>query len=927
MVADIQYHHRLLGQLLVSSLENSGNGTSMIGKRILHYEITAQIGKGGMGEVYSARDTKLGRDVALKILPAELSGDSEREARFQIEARALASLQHPNVASVYGFEEVEGTRFLVMELIKGRDLTARMAEGPSTVEDTRRIARQMAAGLEAAHERGIVHRDLKPGNIMETDEGEVKILDFGLAQAWFGDGEAKRDSGSLPTMTAALTQIGTILGTAAYMSPEQARGASLDRRTDIWAYGVILFEMLTGRQLFQGETVSDTLAAVLRAEPTWDDLPVDQAPELCHLIERCLDRDPRQRLRDIGEARIFLQEGGASSSSLSFSRLGMAPMQGDASRKRPPVALMVVLALACVLGGTLLGWKVLGKPEPRRVLHTMLPPPPHTDYDLKSTAPGPAVPSPDGTMVTFTAVDEGGTTLLYLRHLNQGESVSMPGTESANYPFWSPDNRFIGFFDEAGKKMKKVAVRGGPPVTICPSENGKGGSWNTSGQIIFAPSYNSGIFVVPEIGGTPQQLTTLGAGYDSHRHPRFMPDGRHFLFVARVQATGNDNDIFLASLDTTEAPRMIAQSEANADFNHRSLLTVREGVLMATPFDTSQERAIPGGTPLVENILTLDGAEISVFGVSQSGMMTYQTGASSLAQKQLAWMDTETGVEEPVGEPGQLSLARISPDGKRAVVVVEGASNEGQDLWLVDLETGLRTRFTFLPGDENAALWSPDGRSIFYTAKPDSQFRILEQPVEGMGGTAVLLESALAVFPSSVSPDGKMILLDRAREDANMEMVRLDLDAAAGEPVVVGSAPDNSVGGGIYSPDGRWIAYHATTAAGWDVFVMPAGGGARKWQVTSDGAVYPQWDSHGKHLWVIRFAGDLRRYDVDGTGQTFRVGKSKEAVRVEQPGSSGSPFDLDPAGKRLLHAGTDPVFRAEVSYLHLVTDWQRGLAR
>ncbi len=899
----------------------------MIGKTLLHYEITASIGKGGMGEVYSARDTKLGRDVALKILPAELSGDPEREARFQMEARALATLQHPNVASVYGFEECEGMRFLVLELIQGRELTERMEEGPIPVEEARVLARQIAAGLEAAHEAGIVHRDLKPANIMETEDGQVKILDFGLAQAWFGDSGLKMDSGTMPTMTAALTQIGTVLGTAAYMSPEQARGHSVDRRTDIWAFGVILFEMLTGQKLFHGETVSDTLAAVLRAEPDWSLLPVDEAPQFCRLIERCLERDPRQRLRDIGEARIFLQDGTGSDSHLSFSMLGQAAPAVEAPARRPSAVLLVVAVLAGLLGGGLLGWKVLGRPEPAPVLHATLLPPAGTEYDLKGTAPGPATLSPDGTMVTFTARDKDGVTLLYLRHLDQADAVSLSGTESANYPFWSPDSRSIGFFDETGGKMKKVAVGGGPPVTICPSENGKGGSWNTDGMIIFAPSYDTGIFVVPAIGGAPQQVTRIAEGYDSNRHPRFLPDGRRFIYIGRTMDSDRGNDVFLASLDTTVAPRVIAQTQGNADYNLGHLLTVREGVLMATPFSPDQERAIAGGTPLVEDILYIPGAAVAVFGVSDEGMIVYQTGATSGERRQLAWMDLTTGSEVAVGEPGNMSFPRVSPDGKLAMLEIQGASKEGTDCWLVDLETGLRNRFTFSAGDEGRVVWDPDGSMVYYTSHPDSLYRIMAQPIEGLGGIAELAALKEPTAPTGISPDGRYLLLDHAASASKFEIWRLDLEDNAAVPEKFVGPEDAAVGGASYSPDGRWVAYHATSAAGWDIFVMPAEGGARKWQVTPDGAVYPQWSPDGTFLVVQRFTGDLEAYPVDGSGRTFRIGALEALGRVAPPDANGRRYDLDPAGGRLLHCGSDPAFRTEVSFVNLVTDWRRGLAQ
>ena len=898
----------------------------MIGKSLLHYEIKDQIGKGGMGEVFRARDNKLGRDVALKILPAELSGDPEREARFQREARALASLQHTNVASVYGFEEEDGTRFLVMELISGSELTVRMKEGPIPVEETLNIARQIAAGLEAAHENGIVHRDLKPANIMETVEGEMKILDFGLAQAWFGDDGTQQESATSPTMTAAMTQVGAILGTAAYMSPEQARGVNVDRRTDIWAFGVILFEMLTGNQLFKGETISDTLAAVLRKEPDWDSLPVDEAPELCRLIERCLERNPKQRLRDIGEARIFLQDGGASGSNLSFSRLGMTAPTEERARAKTPVAMLAVLALVCLAMGTALGWKVVAQPKPAPLLHTMIPSPKDADFDLGGSAPGPAVISPDGTKLAFTAVDESGNAMLYLRHLDKGESVRLSGTEGSAYPFWSPDSEYIGFFEPGAGKLKKVAAGGGPPVTLCSAPNGKGGSWNSRGEIIFAPDYNDGIYKVPDIGGEPVKLTTLGPDHDSHRHPRFLPGGTDFIFTGRT-TTGSANNIFLASTDTAIAPRIIAESQANADYANGNLMTVREDVLMATPFTPDQEKVTAGATPLVENVLTIQGAAVSVFSPSPTGMLVFQTGVSNDAGQIISWVEIEKGTFEPLGEPGQVFHPFISPDGKQALLEVRNASNEGTDLWLMDLTTGLRTRFTFAAGEEKRPCWSRSGKDVFYQSVEDGSFRIMQQPVEGQGGAAIILESDKEIAPTSVAPNDQFLLVDFEREDGDFELRRLALEPGLDELVTLASAPDANLGGGEYSPDGRWIAYHTESAAGWDIFVISAEGGARKWQVTTDGAVYPKWNGDGTKLWISQFGGNLVIYSVDGTGQTFRVGTFTKTSISLAPDATGCSYDLFPDGLRILQTGMDPAFRSDVSHLHLVTDWKRGLAQ
>jgi eukaryotic-like serine/threonine-protein kinase len=908
----------------------------MLGKTLLHYEILAPIGKGGMGEVFSARDSKLGRDVAIKVLPAELAGDPEREARLQREARALASLQHPNVASIYGFEEADGIRFLVMELVLGEDLSERMKQGPLPLGEVTDIGGQIAAGLEAAHESGIVHRDLKPANVKITPDGQVKILDFGLAQAWLGDPAADASSSLTPTITAAMTRAGAVLGTAAYMSPEQARGGSVDRRTDIWAFGVILYEMLTGTRLFQGETISDTLAAVLRAEPDWQALPTSQAPALCRLINRCLERNPRLRLRDIGEARIFLQGGETSGVDLGFSQFDLgtaADRSGPAvAPRRVPVLALVVLAIVCTAAGAWLGWRVLAAPEPAPILHTVVPPPRDMEFDLRGTAPGPAVLSPDGRMLAFTAANVDGENRLYLRRLDRRDAEPLPGTESAAYPFWSPDSRFVGFFDMSGGRLRKIAVAGGPPVTVCPAPNGKGGSWNAAGDIIFSPSAVSAIMRVSASGGEPAPATRLAPPHDSHRHPRFLPDGKHFVFTGRYGETAQrDNDIILASLDTTFAPRRIAASQGHAELSQGHLLTVREGVLMATPLGPDWSLIVERDKPLVDNVLVLFGAALAPFSTSTTGMLTYQTGTSVLSAAQLYWVDIASGGQQTLGEAGPLSHPVISPDARRAVVEMRNASNQGIDLWLVDLETGLRTRFTFAAGDEIRAVWSPDGQRVYYATRQEGAYSIIAQPVDGLAGATVLYESARAVYPSSVSPDGSHLLVDTMRDDDTFEMRRLSLDGSASEPVALAEQTSGGDGGGhgggVYSPDGRWIAYHALSPAGWDIFVLPAGGGARKWQVTTVGAVYPRWSPDGTELWVSRFNGAQRVYQVDGSSDTFQIGSFREPITITSPDPSGSHRDLHPDGRRFLFSGSDAANELNVSPVLLVTDWQRGLVR
>jgi Tol biopolymer transport system component len=893
------------------------------GKTLAHYEILDMIGKGGMGEVYRARDGKLGRDVAVKILPAELSTDPERVARFEREARTLASLQHPNIASIYGFEEEAGSRFLVMELVEGEDLGSRMAAGRVPVKETVRIARQIATGLEAAHERGIVHRDLKPANIMVNEAGEAKILDFGLARAWFGDesdGDAMEHS---PTITTGMTRAGVILGTAAYMSPEQARGRKVDRRADIWAFGVILWEMVTGQRLFEGETVSDTIAGVLRHEPDWGLLPVDEAPHLCRLIERCLVRDPQQRLRDIGEARILLQDDGGESSILSMpagapALSGHEPASSGARWRF--AALIGVIALAL---GAVIGWKFLNTAPESPLLHTMIPAPANGDFDMGSSSPGPAVLSPDGSMLAFSASGEDGIVRLYLRHLDSGEAVMLSGTDDAAYPFWSPDSKFIAFFSMADAKLRKMAVSGGPPVTLCPADNGKGGSWNEDGVIIFAPTADTGIHRVASIGGEPEPVTSFNKGDNSHRHPRFLPNGRDFLFTARRDEGAFE--IRMGSLDGGE-PAKITESECQAEYASGHLFTASEGVLFATAFDPATGELSGGRTPLVEQLLVAGGgAGVASYSVLPSGMMLFQTGSAE-ADRVLSWANMETRQTVQIGGSGQMACPRISPDGRRCVVEIQGEAPLGRDLWMVDLQSGQRTRFTFEQGDEISACWTPDGSTIVYTSRESGTNRIMQRPVEGTGGASTLYESTDRLTTDSVHPDGHGVLFTRDVPDTslmwNLEFLAFD---GSEEPSVI--LPKEGYGG-RYSPNGRWIAYGGYTADRWEVFVMPASGGPRKWQITTSGAVWPQWQPDGRRLFVQAYGNKAVYCDVETGGESFQFGTLRDVMPVDDLTPAGVPFDVHPDGKRLVQAGPDPsVNQDHVSPIHFVTDWRRALAR
>ncbi len=896
----------------------------MIGKTLGNYQVTEMLGKGGMGEVFRGRDTKLDREVAIKVLPTELSGDPERVARFDREARTLASLQHPNVASVYGFEELDNTRFLVMELVDGKDLATVLASGKLPLDDVKHIARQVATGLEAAHEKGIVHRDLKPANIMITQSGDAKILDFGLARAWYGDAEdAVNSPMSSPTITAAMTQAGTILGTAAYMSPEQARGRNVDRRADIWAFGAILWEMVTGELLFEGETVSDTLAAVLRAEPDWSKLPVDDEPLLCRLIERCLMRDPQFRLRDIGEARILLGDGGQSSSLLSMPAFDpdSVPETKSGGMGWPVV---VAVAIAMLAAGALAGWKLLAPSAPLApVYHTMIPAERDTRFDMDGASPGPGTLSPDGTMVAFSARDTDGVVYLYLRHLSKGESVKITGTDDATYPFWSPDSKFIGFFTVQDGKLRKVAVAGGPPVTLCRAENGKGGTWNEAGVIVFAPTAESHIFRVPAIGGEPTAITKMTDDEDSHRHPRFLPGGDDFLYLTRDE--GNQFTVYKQSLVGGER-ELVTTTESQAEYADGYLFTTKEGVLFATPWDWESNQSLGGAVPLVEQVLIASGAAgAGSYSVLPTGEMLFQTGSASV-ERLLTWMEFERRANVPLGEPGQLYMPRFSPDASRLVVEVDGDAPLGRDLWLVDSNSGQRTRFTFEEGDEYGPCWSPDGERVFYTSRHGNNYRVLSRPVQGTGGVTVHYESGQShIHTTDVSRDGTGVLAFHNLPDTNRVSTLMHIDIATGEMSVV---LDKGGYGARYSPDGRWIAYGSYSVTSWEVFVMPASVSSRKWQISTKGAVWPQWQANGEKLYVHGYGNEVVVYDVETSGESFQFSDPKTLLTVSGLTPDGIPFDVHPDGERIIHAGSNNEGRdAEISPIHFVTDWRRALLK
>jgi serine/threonine-protein kinase len=654
--------------------------------RIGPYEIRSSLGEGGMGIVYRARDTILKRDVALKLLPPQFAQDNERLLRFQREAEVLASLNHPNVAQIYGLEGTGVSRCIVMELVDGETLQQRLKRGPIPIEETLQIAKQIAEALEAAHEKGVVHRDLKPANVKVTPDGKVKVLDFGLAKALAEETRAS-DLQNAPTEGASPTIQGVILGTAAYMSPEQARGKTVDKRTDIWGFGCVLYELLTGKRAFYGEDTNEPLAAVLKGEPDWTALPPGTPPSIRVLLRRCLQRDMARRLRDATDARIEIEDALAVPAAVSPA--APASITTPTWRRMLPTAAMVFLS---VVAG-IVAWNLKPPPVPdaRPVSRLMVALPPNTTF-VGGTDSGIAL-SADGTHLAYVASAKGAPPQVYVRALDAPDASPLTGTEGAFSPFFSPDGQWIGFFS-AGK-LKKISVNGGAALTLCNVAGANGGSWGRNDTIVFSPTPTSGLFVVSAAGGEPKPFTTLQPGNISHRWPQFLPDGKTVVFtivLASARATGgiaDDSEIAVQQLNSTEHKVLIRGGTSPRYASTGHLLYYRAGTIMAVSFDAERLEMTGQQTPVMETVLGDPNGGVAQFSVSNLGSLTYVSGGPQSANLNLVWVDRH-GIAQPLAAPPRAYRApRLSPDGRRVAVGIDA------DVWIYDISRDTLTRFTF----------------------------------------------------------------------------------------------------------------------------------------------------------------------------------------------------------------------------------------
>jgi Tol biopolymer transport system component len=863
--------------------------TLVAGTRFGSCEILAPIGAGGMGEVYRARDTKLKREVALKVLPEAFANNPERMARFQHEAEVLASLNHPNIAAIYGVEE----HALVMELVEGES-----PKGPMPFEDAWKIAIQMADALEYAHERGIVHRDLKPANIKVTPDGVVKLLDFGLAKAFSEAPDSPTgDPVNSPTITLGATVAGTILGTAAYMAPEQAKGKRVDKRADIWSWGMVLYELLTGERMFKGDNMPDTLAQVLTKEPD-----LERAPRRCRkLLRRCLEKDPKKRLRDIGEARYLLEEepqdGGSRPTRSGVLGIGGWILAG--------VALLALGVLAFVHSR---------ETPPQKAVQRYTIAAPENTTNLHSFAI-----SPDGRLVVIAAV-VNGKRQLWLRALDTLRNQAMLGTEDATYPFWSPDSRYIGFFAEG--KLKKIAASGGPAQSLCDASDGRGGSWNRDNVIVFSPASFGAIQRVSAAGGAPADVTIPKV---QTRFPMFLPDGRHFLYLIS-RSSEEQNGVHLSSLDGKENRRVLAD-DSSVSFAAGELLFLRENMLMAQPFDAAAGETVGEVRTVAEGVSFNTVANYAPVTVSETGVLLYASGGVT-GSNQMAWYDRRGKLLGALGEPGAADPA-ISPDEKS--VAFRRLSVSGTDLWLWDLTRGTGRRLTNDASTNISPAWSPDGdRIVFNSNRGAGIANLFQKGAGGNGQDELLLETRNNKAVTQWSRDGRFIVYEELDPKTRDDIWVLSMEGGAQHRRIPFLHSESDETFGQLSPDSHWMAYTSNETGQREVYVRPFPAGELQKRISVAGGEQPRWRGDGKELFFVSADGKMMAVPVKamaGAKPFFEPGTPQPLFEAHLAQFGAIPlfeYDVAADGRRFLLATPGG---GSVSPLIAVVNWDAGLKK
>jgi eukaryotic-like serine/threonine-protein kinase len=883
------------------------------GTRLGSYEILSALGAGGMGEVYRARDTRLDRTVAIKVLPPNLAADPTRRQRFEREARAIAALNHPHICVLHDIGRTGQMDYLVLEYLEGETLARRLDRGPMPTADVLRVGIQMADALDKAHRQGLIHRDLKPGNIMLTKAG-AKLLDFGLAKVV----DAQPAAGSLTDASTAstgrpITARGSIMGTYHYMAPEQLEGREVDPRSDIFAFGTLLYEMVTGRKAFDGASAASVIAAVLQSDPEpITSLRPMTPPSLDRLVRICLAKDADERFQNAHDLKLQLEwirdEG---------SQAGVGATATSRGKARPWLAWSV--SAACLLLAIVFAYAWFRASfAPVQPVRSLISPPEKVSFAFNGTFGGPVL-SPDGTHLVFPASDVTGKVSLWVRPLNSLTAQQLQGTEDGAFPFWSPDGRQLGFFQN--EKLRKVDVTGGPPVTVCDAPNGRGGSWSENNVIVFSPESSGGLSIVPAAGGTPVPIVDGGPGGAHHcRWPVILPDGRHILFLkGDLTAPGTSKlGIYVSEVGSSEQ-RFLLQADSGALYSAAGyLLFLRGDTLMAQRFDDMSQKLKGETFPVAVNVPSPQQFRLGFFSISRTGMLLYATGTGDNGG-QLVWVNAKGEEVATVGEPGPRG-PKLSPDGRRVAYVARNPEGNNSDIWLMDLARGVQTRFTFGPGNIRSPLWSPDGSRIAYASWESSSLNIFAKTTSGIG-PEVLLQNDAEKTPTDWSRDGKYLLYTsvapKGKTNTDIWVLPLSGDRKP-FPYLHSRFMEFSA---VFSPDSRWVAYVSDESGKPEVYLSPFPSGEGKWQVSQGGGLLPQWSPDGTALFYVGRAAStakLMRTSIRPESHRLEIGAPREIYML----TGSMEFSVAPDGKRFLVSKSE---EAVSPPLTLVTQWTADL--